>query len=98
LPADAGGMPRHDDETIEHWHTRAWRECQNASDAFELLGQRKITMANALAGDVFGPPDAEFIAVFDRLEAARVDLLAAADELVASSVESFWPRDGRREA
>jgi hypothetical protein len=91
-------MARRSEETIVQWHARAVQECRDASDAFGLLGQRRVTISDALAGNVFGRVDAAFDAVFARLEAARLDLLAAVGELQHSSGDGFWPRNGRHGA
>jgi hypothetical protein len=90
-------MPQLAEETIEQWHRRALEECIANGDALELLGQRRITIADALTGNVFGPVDAEYAAVCARLEVARVDLLAAVAEIKRSSVDGFWSRDRRRD-
>ena len=90
-------MPQRAEETLERWHHRALEECLATGDALGLLGQRRITLADALAGNVFGPVDAEYAAVYAKLEVARVDLLAAVAEIRRASVDGFWPRDRRRE-
>ena len=77
----AFGMPQAPDESVERWHARALKECLAAGEAWGALSRRTVTIGAVFAGDVFGPVDEDYATVFASLNAARVELLAAADEL-----------------